>query len=110
MRRAVILSALLALLGCGAPSGGSSAPPPSAAPAQTPPAATAFPIDHVFIIWKENHTYDNYFASFPGGDGALKGKDSQGRTVPLVYPPSDRWIGGSNDWDPCHRAWDQGGM
>ena len=28
------------------------------------------PIKHVVIIVKENHGYDNYFAAFPGGDGA----------------------------------------
>ncbi|HVY60313.1 MAG TPA: alkaline phosphatase family protein, partial [Planctomycetota bacterium] len=72
--------------------------------------ASAFPIDHVFILFKENHTYDNYFASFPGGDGSLTGIDSKGKTVRLEYPASDRWIGGSNDWDPAHAAWDGGRM
>lgn len=28
------------------------------------------PIKHVVIIVKENHGYDNYFAAFPGGNGA----------------------------------------
>lgn len=28
------------------------------------------PIEHVVIVFKENHTFDNYFASFPGADGA----------------------------------------
>src|SRR5207249_6348627 len=27
------------------------------------------PIEHVVIIVKENHGYDNYFGKFPGGDG-----------------------------------------
>jgi hypothetical protein len=27
-------------------------------------------IDHVVIIVKENHTFDNYFGTFPGADGA----------------------------------------
>jgi phospholipase C len=27
------------------------------------------PIEHVVIIFKENHTFDNYFASFPGANG-----------------------------------------
>src|SRR5262249_24291611 len=30
--------------------------------------ATRPPIDHVFIIVKENHTFDNYFGTFPGAD------------------------------------------
>src|SRR6267378_4227345 len=28
------------------------------------------PIDHVVIIVKENHTFDNYFGTFPGANGA----------------------------------------
>jgi phospholipase C len=26
-------------------------------------------IDHVVIIIKENHTFDNYFGTFPGAEG-----------------------------------------
>jgi phospholipase C len=29
-----------------------------------------FPINHVVIITKENHTFDNYFGTFPGATGA----------------------------------------
>jgi len=32
--------------------------------------AVSSPIKHVVVIVKENHGYDNYFAAFPGGDGA----------------------------------------
>jgi len=35
-------------------------------------AAASIPtglISHVIIIFKENHTYDNYFGTFPGGNG-----------------------------------------
>jgi len=28
------------------------------------------PIQHVVIIVKENHSFDNYFGSFPGVNGA----------------------------------------
>jgi phospholipase C len=31
--------------------------------------ATQSPIEHVVIIVKENHGYDNYFGTFPGGNG-----------------------------------------
>jgi phospholipase C len=31
--------------------------------------ATASPIEHVVIIVKENHTFDNYFGAFPGAAG-----------------------------------------
>ena len=32
-------------------------------------SARTGPIEHVVIIFKENHGYDNYFGAFPGGDG-----------------------------------------
>ncbi len=28
-----------------------------------------FPINHVLIITKENHTFDNFFGAFPGASG-----------------------------------------
>src|SRR5665213_2440234 len=28
-----------------------------------------FPIHHIVVIVKENHTFDNYFGSFPGAEG-----------------------------------------
>ncbi len=31
--------------------------------------ATDTPIQHVIIIVKENHTFDNYFGAFPGAEG-----------------------------------------
>jgi phospholipase C len=37
----------------------------------------------VFII-KENHSYDNYFGAFKGGDGAATGTISTGQVVPLA--------------------------
>ena len=45
---------------------------------------------HVIIIFKENHTYDNYFGTFPGGNGV---------TLPQAPnpPPSDP--------DHTHAAW-----
>src|SRR5262245_39471021 len=29
------------------------------------------PIEHVIVIIKENHTFDNYFGSFPGAEGVV---------------------------------------
>jgi phospholipase C len=33
------------------------------------PPQTQYPIKHVVVIVKENHTFDNYFGSFPGAEG-----------------------------------------
>src|SRR5438445_4678062 len=46
-------------------------PVPTREPAQRPsptPKSTR-PIQHIVIIVKENHTFDNYFGRFPGADG-----------------------------------------
>jgi phospholipase C len=48
------------------------------------------PIDHVVIIVKENHTFDNYFGTFPHADGAQLGHAQN--------PPPD-------DPDHRHEAW-----
>jgi len=49
------------------------------------------PIDHVVLIVKENHSFDNYFGSFPGVNGA--------KLPPAQDPPA----GGDPPHD--HRAW-----
>ena len=53
-------------------------PPATTPPSTTPPVASGFPIDHVFIIFKENHTFDNYFGSYPGANGVMSAKISTG--------------------------------
>src|SRR5580693_8355278 len=49
------------------------------------------PIDHVVIIVKENHSFDNYFGAFPGVNGA---------TLPAAQDPP---TGGDPRHD--HAAW-----
>ena len=41
------------------------------------------PIKHIVFIIKENRTFDNYFARYPGADGTKTGRTSDGRTVKL---------------------------
>ncbi|HEX2049625.1 MAG TPA: alkaline phosphatase family protein [Actinomycetota bacterium] len=41
------------------------------------------PIKHIIYIIKENRTYDNYFARYPGAEGTTTGKTSTGETVQL---------------------------
>lgn len=50
------------------------------------------PIDHVVIIFKENHTFDNYFGTFPGANGVTL---SQAQDPPAGGdPPHDHaaWL------------------
>jgi phospholipase C len=44
-------------------------------------------IEHVVFIVKENRTFDNYFGTFPGADGATSGKISTGEVIPLRHAP-----------------------
>src|SRR6516165_3322061 len=56
-----------------------------AAPGVTPQAK--YPITHIIIIDKENHSFDNMFGLFPGADGSDHAMLSTGRIVPLGRTP-----------------------
>lgn len=51
------------------------------------PTPAASPINHVVIMVKENHSFDNLFGTFPGADGTTTGTLSDGSTVPLNRTP-----------------------
>ena len=55
------------------------------------------PIKHVVVIVKENHTFDNYFGSFPGADGIAQIQTPHGTITPPHAP--DR-----TPRDLCHAA------
>ncbi len=44
------------------------------------------PIKHVVIIVKENHTFDNYFGTFPGAEGTTTANTSNG-VIPVREAP-----------------------
>ncbi|MFI5176211.1 MAG: phospholipase C [Terriglobia bacterium] len=44
-------------------------------------------IEHIVFIIKENRTFDNYFGTFPGANGATSGTISTGRVIPLGHAP-----------------------
>ncbi len=46
-------------------------PRPSTAAPLAINAVAAAKIKHVFVLMQENHTFDNYFGTFPGADGVL---------------------------------------
>jgi phospholipase C len=50
-------------------------------------AADISSIQHIVFIIKENRTYDNYFGTFLGGDGATHGTISTGQVIPLGHLP-----------------------
>src|SRR5512140_2444189 len=44
-------------------------PVQAAAPAQASAPKTKTPIQHLIFVVQENHTFDNYFGTYPGADG-----------------------------------------
>jgi phospholipase C len=78
-----------------------------------PDAPTPIPIKHVVVVVKENHTFDNYFGSFPGADGIAQIATSHGVIAPPHAPLNTGrdlchdhpcalvdWAGGAmNGWD-----------
>ena len=71
------------------------APTTSSAVDAAPDAPTPMPIKHVVVVVKENHTFDNYFGSFPNADGISQIQLSSGTITPPHAP-------GSTPRDLCH--------
>jgi len=44
-------------------------------------------IKHIVFLVKENRTFDNYFGTYPGADGATTGTVSTGDVIPLGHAP-----------------------
>src|SRR3989475_11949395 len=57
------------------------------------------PIQHVFVIMKENHAFDNYFGTFPGADGIPKSASLPVDGAGTVYP---HWLSASWTFDLPH--------
>ncbi len=56
-------------------------------PAQKQPPQGISQIQHVVFIIKENRSFDEYFGTFPGANGATTGELSTGQLVPLGHTP-----------------------
>jgi phospholipase C len=70
----------------------------------------ATPIQHTVFILKENHTFDNYFGTFPGADGVTSGITSTGQKVPLAPMPDVYQASLCNGWECAIQAIDSGKM
>jgi phospholipase C len=66
-------------------------------------------IQHIVFMIKENRTFDNYFGTFPGADGATSCTISTGQTIPLGHTPDQVRDMGHN-WDDAVLAMDGGKM
>ena len=67
-------------------------------------------IEHVVFIIKENRTFDNYFGTFPGADGATSGTISTGDVIQLGHTPDRTPRDISHAWNAAITAIDGGAM
>ena len=88
------IASLMLVVGCGGDStqgshaGASEGPDAAASSSVSAPDAglAVYPIDHVVVIVNENHTFDNFFGSFPGAEGTSQAMTSQG-PIDVGRPP-----------------------
>jgi phospholipase C len=73
-------------------------------------AAFRSKIQHIVFIIKENRSFDTYFGTFPGAEGATNGVVSTGQRISLRRGPDrmPRDIG--HDWEDARRAMNGGRM
>src|SRR5690349_17009053 len=86
LRRSLATVALTAVTGFLIVLGGIA--PSADAQAATPSATAALPttlIKHIVFFIKENRTFDDYFGTYPGANGATTAIASNGDTVPLKH-------------------------
>jgi phospholipase C len=70
---------------------GQISPARAAAPAQEGGPATKTPIQHLVFVMQENHTFDNYFGTYPGADGLPA-------NVKMPIDPSNPSLGFVQPW------------
>jgi phospholipase C len=69
----------------------------------------ASPIHHVVVVIKENHTFDNYFGTFPGAEGTTQCVTSSG-TIPCPHAPDSTPRDLDHGRPNALAAWNEGGM
>ena len=75
------------------------------------PSGKEIPIDHIVLIMQENRSFDHYYSTFPGVDGAPAtdtNTDSKGNVVQRFHFTSPCMPGGDHGWDAEHANLDGG--
>ena len=67
-------------------------------------------LKHMVFLVKENRTFDNYFGTFPGADGATSGTIHTGEVIPLSRQPDHLPHDIAHSFDAAVRAIHGGGM
>jgi phospholipase C len=75
-----------------------------------PPSTTLTLIKHIVFIIKENRSFDSYFGTFPGANGATSGEISTGQIIPLLHEPDNTPRDIGHDWVSSHLAVNNGAM
>jgi phospholipase C len=102
-----------------APDSGDASRPPEAGAADTGVAEAgeagdgsalgAMPIKHVVVVIKENHTFDNYFGSFPNAEGSTQCVTSTG-TIACPHAPDSTPRDLDHSRTAALTAWNVGAM
>ena len=82
----------------------------TAPPAPPPTAGGIDLIQHIVFIIKENRSFDSYFGTFPGANGATSGEISNGQIIPLNHEPDSTPRDIGHDWVSSHLAINNGDM
>jgi phospholipase C len=74
--------------------------------------AHSSPIQHVVFVIMENHTFDNFFGTFPKANGVTMATLSDGETQALVHDtdPAPQGWDPSHSWSAANKAIDDGKM
>ena len=75
-----------------------------------PSTASVGKIKHIVYIIKENRSFDNYFGTYPGANGATKGTLSTGQVMLLGHTPDPPKHDMGHEWTDNHNAVDGGKM
>jgi phospholipase C len=67
-------------------------------------------IRHIVFIVKENRSFDTYFGTFPGADGATSGFISTGERIALGHARDRMPRDLGHDWEDARRAMNDGKM
>jgi phospholipase C len=67
-------------------------------------------IKHIVFIIKENRSFDNYFGTFAGADGATTGKLHTGEVITLGHTPDPPKHDMGHEWTDSHANVDAGQM
>lgn len=73
-------------------------------------SAAQNPIKHVVFIIKENRSFDSYFGTFPGANGATQGTLSNGQVIPLQHMPDQTAHDVDHTWYSAIESIDNGKM